>query len=166
MHGGQVVAQSDGPGTGSTFTVRLPVHEAPDSRNGNDAPTDARKRGSSRRILVVDDNVDAAQMLGMVLEAHEHEICIVHDGPGALRAAAAFRPQLILLDIGLPGMNGYDVCRGIRAASWGRAVTIIALTGWGQESDRHESRDAGFDHHLVKPVEYAALAALLASSPT
>jgi CheY-like chemotaxis protein len=103
--------------------------------------------------------------LATLLELNKHETHLAHDGPGALAAAESFRPDAILLDIGLPVVNGYDVCRRIREQPWGKDVVLIALTGWGQESDRSRSQDAGFDHHLVKPVEHEALLNLLASLP-
>ncbi len=116
-----------------------------------------------RRILVADDNVDSASSMAMMLEFMGNEVRTAHDGAEAVEAAAAFRPDVILLDIGMPRMNGYDACRSIREQPWGRGIAIAALTGWGQEEDKRQSREAGFDHHLVKPVEPAALEKLLAS---
>jgi CheY-like chemotaxis protein len=112
-------------------------------------------------VLVVDDNVDSADSLAMLLRADGHAVEVAYDGRGAAEAAAAFGPDVILLDIGLPGMNGYEACRAIRARPGGEAVVIAALTGWGQEDDQRKSREAGFDAHLVKPVDREALAALL-----
>jgi CheY-like chemotaxis protein len=116
----------------------------------------------ARRILVVDDNHDAASTLEMLLQSEGHETFTAHDGAAALEAAAAVRPDVVLLDLGLPGLSGYEVCRRVREQPWGRDIVLIALTGWGQEQDRNRSLEAGFDSHLVKPVDYAALSSLLA----
>jgi two-component system, OmpR family, response regulator len=105
-----------------------------------------------RRILIVDDNIDAAESLQMWLQIAGHEVHTATDGPEALAAAESVRPEVILLDLGMPGMSGLDVARHIRKAAWGRAMVLIALTGWGQDEDRQQTRDAGFDHHLTKPV--------------
>jgi len=121
------------------------------------------KPAHTYRILVVDDNRDAAASLAMLMQMTGHEAFTVGDGPAALEAMEKHRPEVVLLDIGLPTMNGYEVCRRAREQPWGNDMLIIALTGWGQEEDRRKSRDAGFDGHLVKPVEYAALNALLDS---
>jgi DNA-binding response OmpR family regulator len=112
-------------------------------------------------VLVVDDNRDAASSLALLLQMAGHETSRAHDGPGALAAAEKERPEVVLLDIGLPTLNGYEVGRRIRAQPWGASVVLIALTGWGQEEDRRRSHEAGFDGHLVKPVEYAELMTLL-----
>jgi CheY-like chemotaxis protein len=115
-----------------------------------------------RRVLVVDDNVDAAVSLARVLERHEgQEVRVAHDGPSALEAAEAFRPEVVLLDIGLPGMDGHEVARRLRGRPEFERALIVALTGWGQESDRRRSGEAGFDHHLVKPVDPDELRGLL-----
>jgi CheY-like chemotaxis protein len=160
MHGGTVQAHSEGPGKGSEFIVRLPVLKA--------NPQTATVQGdggvaatAKRRILVVDDNQDSAISLGMMLRLMGNEIQTAHDGLAAIEAAREFRPDMILLDIGLPKINGYDACRRIREQPWSRGMVIVALTGWGQEEDRRRSREAGFDHHLVKPVEIDALRTLL-----
>jgi len=160
MHGGSVSASSAGPGQGSTFVVRLPIVLEPRPVAAPAVPYEAARR---RRMLVVDDNRDAAFSLAMLLELDGHTIVQAHDGPSALDAADALRPEIALLDIGLPGMDGYDVCRRIRERAWGRGMILVALTGWGQEEDRSRTRAAGFDAHLVKPVNYADLMALLGS---
>jgi signal transduction histidine kinase len=166
LHGGTITAHSDGPGHGSTFTVRLPaVHEPlsarPRARHGR-----ARQEPTvSRRILVVDDERLSAASLGKLLEIAGHEIRTAHDGLEALGMADEFRPDVVLLDIGLPKLNGHEVARRIRRQPWGQGTALIALTGWGQETDRHLSKEAGFDHHLVKPVNSSALLQLLASLP-
>jgi len=160
MHGGTVEARSDGPGRGSEFTVRLPVlkltQHTPITDNGELAVA-----AEKRRILVVDDNQDSAMSLGMMLKLMGNETHTAHDGLAAVNAAEQFRPDIILLDIGLPKLNGHDACRRIREQAWSKGMVIVALTGWGQEDDRRRSQEAGFDHHLVKPVEIAALEKLL-----
>jgi CheY-like chemotaxis protein len=161
MHGGTVSAHSEGRGRGAEFVVRLPVSAGLPTTA---AVADRGAAGSSSlSCLVVDDNVDAAMSLAMLLELNGHEVRIAHDGPAALQAAQQYRPRLLLLDIGLPQMNGYEVCRQIRAQAWGHDMIIAALTGWGQEEDRRKSKEAGFDQHLVKPVTYDVLMELLAS---
>ncbi|MDB5338908.1 MAG: putative histidine kinase, hybrid [Planctomycetaceae bacterium] len=161
MHGGTVEAHSDGPGQGSEFTVRLPVLKL-----SQPTATTPRVRlaveTSKRRILVVDDNHDSAMSLAMMLKLMGNEIQTAHDGLAALEVAEQFRPDMILLDIGLPKLNGYDACRRIRQQPWSNGMVIVALTGWGQEEDRRRTREAGFNHHLVKPVEITALQTLLA----
>ena len=116
-----------------------------------------------RRILIVDDNEDGAQSLAMLLELGGHETHTAHDGLAALEAVERLRPDAVLLDIGLPGLNGYEVCRRIREQPWGKNMVLVALTGWGKDEDRQQSAAAGFDSHLVKPVDHAVLNGLLAS---
>jgi two-component system CheB/CheR fusion protein len=162
LHGGTIRAASEGRGRGSEFTITLPIAvEAPQSPEDSLAPA-ASAGASPRRILVVDDNVDSAQSLAVLLELSGHNVWMVHDGAGAVEAARQFQPDLILLDIGMPGMNGYDACRTIREHEEAKRPVIIALTGWGMEEDRRQSSAAGFDGHLVKPVEPAVLLALAA----
>ena len=115
----------------------------------------------SQRILVVDDNQDAAKSLAALLEMTGNETLLAHDGAEAVAKAAAFKPDVVLLDLGLPRMNGYDVCRAIRKQPWGKDVLMVALTGWGQDEDRRKSKEAGFDSHMVKPVDHAALMKVL-----
>jgi len=166
LHGGAVTAHSRGPGRGSEFVVRLPIAaeraEAGAPKPAAETPAAAT---ASRRVLVVDDNRDSADSLAAWLELHGHRARIAYDGAGAVEVAESFRPEVVLLDIGLPGMNGLDVCRRIRERPWGREAVIVALTGWGQEQDRLRSREAGFDTHMVKPPDHRALLDLLASSP-
>ncbi len=158
MHGGEVEAESGGPGRGSVFTVRLPLLGA--DHEANREPELARCAAlPATRILVVDDNRDAADSLGILLEFLGSEVRVVHDGPAALREIEAFRPAVVLLDIGMPGMDGHEVARKVRERS--AAITLIAVTGWGQEEDHRRSQEAGFDHHLVKPVDLDALRSLL-----
>jgi DNA-binding response OmpR family regulator len=118
---------------------------------------------SGLRVLVVDDNLDAAATLGMLLRMAGHDARTAHDGLEALSVASGFRPHVVILDIGLPKLNGYDAARRIREQTWGKGAVLIAMTGWGQEGDRHRSKAAGFDHHMVKPVNPTALMKLLAS---
>jgi CheY-like chemotaxis protein len=163
MHGGGVEAKSPGPGQGSEFTVTLPL--AAEQKPAKAAGAHDAAQIPSRRILVVDDNRDAADSLSMVLKFLGADVRVARDGPEALEAFEAYYPSVVLLDIGMPGMDGYEVARRIRAQSPGPRPTIVALTGWGQENDRREAREAGFDHHMVKPAEIGALKELLRSIP-
>ncbi|MGN6135072.1 MAG: ATP-binding response regulator, partial [Aureliella sp.] len=160
MHGGTVEARSEGPGKGSEFVVRLPILHDLGEQDQKPVVNLATVQ-SKHRILVVDDNQDSAMSLGMMLRLMGNETCLAHDGLAAVEMAQQFRPDIILLDIGLPKLNGYQACRRIREQPWSAGMTIIALTGWGQEEDRRRSHEAGFDHHLVKPVELTALMQLL-----
>jgi two-component system CheB/CheR fusion protein len=163
MHGGRVEATSDGPGRGSEFRVSLPEHglstsaAAPFLRNPPQAPA------AARRILVVDDNADSASSLASLLELSGNEVRMAGDGLEAVRLAEEFAPDVVLLDIGLPGIDGYEVARRVRQRPELRDVKLVALTGWGQDEDRRRSREAGFDHHMVKPLRASALETLLAN---
>ncbi len=161
MQGGRIFARSDGLGSGSEFSVRLPVlvYGMEERREEPKMTTEA----PPRRILIVDDNPDAASSLSTLLRISGHETHVAHDGVAAVAAAEEFRPDVILLDVGLPKMNGYDVCREIRSRDWGRPMMIVAMTGWGQDDDRRRSKEAGFDRHMVKPINYDDLMSLLAS---
>ncbi len=164
LHGGSVSATSAGPGLGSAFSVRLPLAEAvaaPAQTQQEEVSLMEDSPRSARRILVVDDNEDAAMTMAMLLKMKGSETELAHDGLDAIEKAASFRPDVILLDIGLPKMDGYDACREIRKQPWGSAITMIALTGWGQDDDRRKSMEAGFDLHLVKPVAPATLMKML-----
>jgi PAS domain S-box-containing protein len=162
LHGGTLTAHSEGQDLGSEFVVRLPVlletimPAAP-------VPIVVPAPQATRRILVVDDKRDSADSLAMLLGMGGDETQTAYDGVEAVASAAAFRPDVILLDIGMPKMNGYDACRAIRQQPGGRSIAIIAMTGWGQDEDRRKSRDAGFDYHLVKPVDFQQLMTLLAA---
>src|SRR5688572_637219 len=162
MHGGTLVAHSEGPGRGSVFTLRLPLAETQSApAKAADAARAPASSSAAQRILVVDDNEDVATTLNSLLQTLGHETRMAHDGAAALKAAEEFRPNVVLLDIGMPGMDGYEVARRLRATKRGRRLRIIAVTGWGQEADRRKSREAGFDLHLVKPVEPNDLARVL-----
>ena len=174
MHGGTVEANSAGVGQGSELVVRLPLPSdewrvasgAKEEAGGDPLATHHSPLTTKRRILVVDDNPDSAESLATLLQISGNETHIAHDGLQALEAAERFRPEVVLLDIGLPQLNGYDAARRIREQPWGKTMMLIALTGWGQEEDRRQSKDAGFDAHLVKPVDYGALMELLATLPS
>jgi len=165
MHGGRIEARSEGAGKGSEFVVTLPRADRA-AAPATERPSEVESSGAKRRILVVDDNRDGAETLSMILALAGYDTRVAHDGLEALDAVAAFTPHILLLDIGLPGLNGHDVCRRVRAMPGGSDMVIVALTGWGQDEDRSRSHDAGFDHHLVKPVEPAALIKLLAGPLT
>jgi signal transduction histidine kinase/DNA-binding response OmpR family regulator len=177
LHGGRVQAYSAGLGQGSEFTVRLPLFEqagaAELGRSEASGPTTAaetaeRSAENSRRVLVVDDNRDAAETLALMLELHGHQVKVAHDGRSGLKVAREYQPDVILLDIGLPHLNGYEVARSLRANGPARLPLLVAMTGYGQEEDRRKSREAGFDRHLVKPVDPELLLRLLseAARPT
>ena len=163
MHGGSVEARSEGPGLGSEFIIRLPTAASPAEQPSPARPPLQTTPTTRRRILVVDDNNDAATSLAMILKMLGNEVQIANDGQSGVDAASAFRPDIVLLDIGMPKLNGYDAARSIRTQPWGKSITLVALTGWGQEEDRRRSKEAGFDFHIVKPVEPAALQNILAS---
>ena len=160
LHGGSVRAASEGLGRGSQLVVRLPLAPPAELRPAPAAAVPRAGAGAPLRVLVVDDNVDAANAVGHLLKRAGHEVSLAHDGPAALAAAAAAAPDLVLLDIGLPGMDGYTVAERLRAA--GHADTwLVALTGYGREDDLRRSRDAGFDHHVVKPMAFGQLQKLV-----
>jgi CheY-like chemotaxis protein len=162
MHGGQVDVHSEGRGQGSEFIVTLPLAAVQAAHVEAPRPdADETRGGAAARVLVVDDNADAAESMGMVLELLGLEHRIAFDGPTALDLVASFEPDVMLLDIGMPGMDGYEVARRLRDLPNGSAVRLIALTGWSQPQDRERTRAAGFDHHLSKPVDIGALQALL-----
>ena len=165
MHGGTVSAHSEGPGMGSEFIVRLPIAVAGPATASARPNSASLVKAAGRRILVVDDNRDAAFSLSMMLDLMGNETRVAYDGLEALDVAATFRPDVIVLDIGMPKLNGYDAARRVREAPWGRDVALIALTGWGQIEDRRRSRSAGFDAHLTKPIDPQALEKLLAELP-
>ena len=167
MHGGTVTAHSAGAGGGSEFVMRLPLITDAAARTEEHAevPRSRAVPAVARRILLADDNADALESLATVLRLRGHEVYSAPNGAIALETAARHMPEVALLDIGMPLVDGYEVARRIRAQEWGKSVTLVALTGWGQESDRRRSREAGFDTHLVKPLDLDRLTALLAQLP-
>jgi len=163
MHGGTVTAESAGPGQGSTFTVLLPKLEASASESSSGVTAnEGRTPGvSKRRIMVVDDNQDSAESMAQMLRLFDNEVVVAHDGLAAVEIAERVRPEIVLMDVGMPRMNGYDATRRIREQPWGRDLVVIALTGWGQDNDRERSEQAGCDGHLVKPVSLSNLEEML-----
>jgi CheY-like chemotaxis protein len=160
LHGGTIDAASDGPGKGCEFTVRLPI--AKHAVVHAPAPSRGLVAGAPlRRVLVVDDNHDAADSLGMLLEFLGAEVLVAHDGHAALAAIRSYQPAVVLLDLGMPGMNGLEVARRIREDPVSRDITLVALTGWGQREDRRRTTEAGFDYHLVKPADVGMLQSIL-----
>jgi signal transduction histidine kinase len=176
MHGGSVTAHSDGPGRGSEFVIRLPLYIrdglATDEQLNTlsaleQSMTNAEETTrTQRRILVADDNNDALESLATLLQLSGHEVYTAANGAIALESAEQHRPEVALLDIGMPKLDGYEVARRIRAQPWGAHITLVALTGWGQDSDRRRSQEAGFDSHLVKPLDLDKLTELLATLPS
>jgi CheY-like chemotaxis protein/two-component sensor histidine kinase len=160
MHGGTIVAHSEGAGCGSEFVIRLPLIAAPTKPEGVTSRLGALP---SKRILVIDDNRDAGDSLAMILRILGVDVRVARGGPEGLIALESFDADIVLLDIGMPDMDGYEVARRIRARGNGHSPAIVAVTGWGQEQDRRRAREAGFDHHLVKPADLQALNALLSS---
>jgi CheY-like chemotaxis protein len=162
MHGGSVAAESPGEGRGSTFIVRLPAaaEESPVVPPSGASPAAAAPL-PGRRILVVDDNRDAADSLAMLLKLQGHEVRTDYTGPTGLDAAREFRPDVVLLDIGLPGMSGYEVAKHLRRDPAAGDLFLVALTGWGSDGDRKRAKESGFDAHLTKPVDLAALQNLI-----
>lgn len=164
LHNGTVEVYSAGLGQGSEFVVRLPILEKRGEPRISPAPSVGIKAAEvKRRILVVDDNVDSAESLAMLMEITGHEVKMAHDGLEAVEKAESFQPEVILLDIGLPKLNGYEAASKIREQTNGKEIKLIALTGWGQEEDRQRSKEAGFDAHIVKPVDHDELTKLLDS---
>ncbi len=163
LHGGRIEARSAGPGCGSEFTIHLPRRPVPDA--GRDPPTAETplRPLMSRRILIADDNRDAAETLAELLRMNGHEVNMVHDGPGALAAFAELRPDIVLLDIGMPGLSGYEVARTMRDNRRSPLVKLIAITGWAQENDKARAMSAGFDYHFTKPVDVQKLLALVSA---
>jgi PAS domain S-box-containing protein len=162
MHGGTLTAHSEGEDKGSAFTLRIPLLIPAELVVNEPPPSVARSEGlSPKRILIVDDNVDAAVALRLLLASLGHEAAVAHSGVDALRLAIEFRPEVVLLDIGMPGLDGYEVAGRLRDLRLGAPLQIIAVTGWGQPADREKSREAGFDLHLLKPVDEAELARIL-----
>lgn len=162
LHGGTIEARSAGPGQGSEFIVTLPRREmpAPDVRPVLQPEAEQTVR---RRVLVADDNVDGAESLALLLRVEGHDVSVVHDGAAALAAVERLRPEVALLDIGMPGLTGYEVARRVRQSAFGRSTLLIAITGWGQDGDKARAFEAGFDHHFTKPIEPEHITALLST---
>jgi CheY-like chemotaxis protein len=164
LHGGTVAASSEGAGKGSTFVVRLPLDlETAPAGSGADGPEAAATARKTFRILVADDNVDAATTLASLLEMYGHDLRVAHDGPRGLQIAEQFHPEIVFLDIGMPGMTGYEVARRLRQMKALARSTIVAVSGWGTKDDRTRAEEAGFDMHFTKPVTVAHLSDFLTS---
>jgi CheY-like chemotaxis protein/anti-sigma regulatory factor (Ser/Thr protein kinase) len=162
MHGGTVAVQSDGAGLGSAFSVRLPISIAPAKAEPSSAArSEAASPTPKLRVLVVDDNNDGVTMMGIVVRTLGHEVRTAGDGVEAIAAAAEFRPHVVLMDLGMPRMTGYEAAQHIRGQAWGKSMLLVALTGWGLDEDKQRTKDAGFDQHLVKPADPATLRKLL-----
>jgi CheY-like chemotaxis protein len=164
LHGGQIAVHSDGPGEGSTFVVQLNLAHVQAVRAAPAATESivSDQARSSARVLIVDDNRDAAQSLALMLDLEGHEVRTAADGLEALEVAEVFRPKVVLLDIGMPGIDGYETARRLRARPWAKSALLCAQTGWGQEDDKRKARSAGFDLHLVKPIDPEELNRILA----
>jgi signal transduction histidine kinase/DNA-binding response OmpR family regulator len=177
LHAGTASAASDGPGRGSEFTVRLPLRDAGrGTRNDDPKPAGGSAvsglnselrtpHSAMKRVLLVEDNPDGAETLSTLLRLAGHEVRVASDGPAAVAAAAEYRPDVAVVDIGLPGMDGYEVARRLRADPATRRAVLVAATGYGRDDDRRRAAEAGFDHHMVKPVDPAALARVVAAAP-
>jgi signal transduction histidine kinase len=167
LHGGRIEAQSAGENRGSTFTVHLPLlrGSGQDCRTASAGSDEGTRRGESRRVLIADDNADAAESLCILLQMAGHTVRTAGDGLMAVEVARTFQPQVVLLDIGMPGLNGYEAAERIRALPEGERILLIALTGWGQDADRQKAAEAGFDYHLTKPADPELVERILADSP-
>jgi CheY-like chemotaxis protein len=158
MHGGAITVQSRGRNLGTTFCVTLPIVPMPthsaDGAPGNGAVSTSNNK---RRILVVDDNVDALESLSRMIAYFGNDVRQAHDGLEAIEVAKSFRPEIVFMDLGMPNLNGFEAARRIRNEPWGQQLSLVATTGWGQEDDRRRTAAAGFDRHLVKPIEMASL---------
>jgi CheY-like chemotaxis protein len=165
MHGGTVIAHSEGPHHGSEFSVRLPLVTVASRVLLDGTSRERVAEDAAHTILIADDNVDGAATLAMLLTARGHRVAVANDGLSAVALAETLQPTLVLLDIGMPGLNGYEVCQRLRTMPWGEHATIVALTGWGQEHDRRRSSESGFDYHIVKPVDTVMLERLLQAAP-
>jgi len=164
MHGGEVEAQSEGQGRGSRFIVRLPMKNEAKSARPTQPPA-LRSLASAPRVLVVDDSIDVADSLSLLLRTLGATARVAYGGAEALAAFTEFRPELVLLDLGMPRMDGFETARRMRESSWGRNATLIALTGWGEEGTRRRAIEAGFDTHMTKPADLGKLQALLDAVP-
>jgi CheY-like chemotaxis protein len=166
MHGGSIIATSDGEGKGATFVLRLPVVNNPPTRPvDTSAQTIPGTDELPRKVLVVDDNAAAAKTLSTLIKMLGNEVRTATNGQEGVEMAEEFRPDLIIMDIGMPVMDGYAAARAIRSLPWGQDAKLVALTGWGQGTDIQKTKAAGFDQHLVKPVDFAAIQRLLSGTP-
>jgi CheY-like chemotaxis protein/anti-sigma regulatory factor (Ser/Thr protein kinase) len=165
MHGGKVEVESDGRNRGTTFRIRLPSTMQAASPKTLPAAAANLPAPARQRVLVVDDNEDALKSLSMLVSLMGNDVCQAHDGIEAVEQAEQFRPDVVLMDIGMPRLNGYDAARRIREEPWGMDIVLIATTGWGQDEDRRRTKAAGFDHHLVKPLDHDKLQELLEQAP-
>jgi PAS domain S-box-containing protein len=165
MHGGSVEVQSGGRNLGTTFQVRLPVLPEPPRPTNGDRPSRGVQPSAKRKVLVVDDNSDALESLSRLVSLMGNEVRRAQDGLEAIEVARTFQPDIVLMDLGMPKLNGYEAARRIRQEPWGRELALVATTGWGQDDDRRRTAEAGFDRHLVKPIEIASLRDVLGSLP-
>jgi CheY-like chemotaxis protein len=164
LQGGSITAKSEGPGRGSEFLVRLPILASPAAPQPPALPADRQTTSPVKlRLLIADDLQDSADSLAMLMRTMGHEVETAYDGEQAVLMAEDLKPDAVLLDIGMPKLNGYDACRRIRQRPWAKDKLLIALTGWGQETDRRRTQEAGFDYHIVKPIDIDNLQKLLAS---
>jgi CheY-like chemotaxis protein len=164
LHRGRIEARSAGRGQGTEFLIHLPTTAAAEAERAR-APEGHWDLSVTRRVLIADDNHDAAVSLSMLLQSLGHETRVAHDGIEALAEAELFHPEVVLLDIGMPRLNGYETARRIRSRAWAANTQIVAVTGWGQETDRHRAREAGFHRHLVKPADLDALIDIMSRVP-
>jgi CheY-like chemotaxis protein/two-component sensor histidine kinase len=162
LHGGSIAVHSAGRGQGSTFTLKLPRTALVQTSAAGHPPPRAAPQ-VARRVLIADDNADGAEILALLLQTSGHTVHVANDGASAMEMAARLKPDVAVLDIGMPGLNGYEVAKRIRGESWGSGMMLIALTGWGQDEDKNAALAAGFDHHLTKPTDPARLESLLAT---
>jgi CheY-like chemotaxis protein len=162
MHGGTIEARSEGTNKGSEFIVRLPLVDAECSAEEDSVPHQASLATGHCRVLVADDNRGLVQTLALLLQAKGHDVHVTFDGAEAVAAFESYQPHLVLLDIGMPKLNGYETARQIRRHPQGKRIILVAMTGWGQDEDKRQAYEAGFDHHLTKPVATADLDEILA----
>jgi CheY-like chemotaxis protein len=165
MHGGTVQARSEGEGLGTEICIRLPLVAAAVACASSPSETPAVEKTITRRVLVVDDNEAAATLLSAVVKQLGNDVLVAHDGQQAIELAQSFQPEVVLMDLGMPGIDGYAAARHIRQQPWGRDMLLVAVSGWGQDSHKQRAKAAGFDHHLVKPADLAELQRLLLKSP-